>query len=310
MITPVWLLLASLYGCGGESDPMVLREGRCMACGKGEDIHAGCKDCCDMAGEALALTRPDIDKARALYSQTCEVHYPPGCMELGVLVRDGRGGPRDMKRAADLFTIACDKGGIQAACTEVGIAAYDGQGMKPDPARGIALFEVACGHAEQPQPKACAALGLAYLSGKGFEKDKKDEDKAIEFLVKSCEMDYAAGCVQVGDQYIEQKTGNKKENTATAAEFYNKACKLDARHGCYELAGLHAEEELEESSFEKAAIFYQKTCNIDPTRGCYEAAELMMAGKVPAREGEVESLYNIACEHGHTEACTKRAVER
>lgn len=312
MITPVWLLLASLYGCGGESDPLVLREGRCMQCGRGgDDVHAGCTDCCEMANEALNLTRPDIDKARALYSQTCEVHYPPGCHQLGLLVRDGRGGPRDMKRAADLFTIACEKGGIQEACTEVGIAAYDGQGMKKDQPRGIALFEAACSHAEQPQPKACAALGLAYLSGGGFEKDKKDEEKALEFLIKSCDMKYAGGCVQVGDLYMdEKKGGNKKENIAAAADFYNRACKLDPRNGCFELAELHATEKLEEPSFEKAAIFYQKTCNIDPTRGCYEAAELMFAGKVPAREGEVESLYNIACEHGHTEACSKRAMER
>jgi hypothetical protein len=36
----------------------------------------------------------------------------------------------------------------------------------------------------------------------------------------------------------------------------------------------------------------------------------MESGRVAAREGEIESLYNIACEHGQTAACAKRSLDR
>ncbi len=310
-MTPfAWAVLAALVGCGGGQDPQMVMEMNCTQCGRGEDVHAGCDACAQMARAALQKSRPDIDKARSLYAQACQVHHPPSCLELARLVRDGRGGPRDLKRAAELFKIACDKGGLQAACTEVGIAAYDGTGMKKNPEQAVELFQTACFHEEDPQPKACAALGLAYLAGKGVEDERKDEDKAIELLQKACDFDYAAGCVQLGDLFAERRKGRVKENREQAAKAYQRACKLDARYGCYELALMHQEKKVEEPSDEKAAIFFQKTCNIDPTRGCYEAAELMASGKVSAREGEVESLYNIACEHGNAEACTKRSLER
>lgn len=303
-------LIGTTSGCGGGEDPAVIMEMNCEQCGKGEDVQGGCDACKTMADQALGLTRPDIDRARSLYAKACDVHFPPACNELAKMCRDGRGGPRDVKRSATLFGIACDKGDIQYACTEVGVFAYDGVGMKLDQEKGVALFEAACFHEADPQPKACAALGLAHLSGKGIEKEKKDEDRAIELLNKACDFDYAAGCVQVGDLFINRKKGPVKENRKIAAEAYQKACKLDARYGCYELAELHQEDKLEESSDEKAAIFFQKTCNIDPTRGCFEAAELMASGKVNAREGEIESLYNIACEHGNSVACTKRAADQ
>lgn len=306
-----WIVMTALMGCGEGQDPQMMMEMNCTQCGSDdEQIHNGCDACVNMANNAVNQTRPDITRARELYNQACQVHYPPACQSLAELVRDGRGGPRDLKRAASLFETACEKGQLQRSCTELGIAAYDGVGVKKDPERGVSLFETACHHEETPQPKACAALGLAHLSGVGIENKKKDEEKAIELLQKSCDFDYAAGCVQVGDLFAKRTRGSVKENRQTAADAYARACKLDPRHGCYELAKLHEEKKVDEPSDEKAAIFYQKTCNIDPTRGCYEAAELMLSGKVTAREGEVESLYNIACEHGHTEACTKRSIEQ
>ena len=171
-------LIGTTLGCGGGEDPQVVMEMNCAQCGKGEDVQAGCEACQAMADSAINQTRPDIGKARSLYAQACDVHHPPSCNELAKMCRDGRGGPRDVKRAATLFTIACEGGDIQSACTEVGISAYDGVGMKKDQEKGVALFEAACFHETDARPKACAALGLApsLLSAGG---DARQGDRAV-----------------------------------------------------------------------------------------------------------------------------------
>ena len=179
--------------------------------------------------------------------------------------------------------------------------------MKPDQEAAVAIFESACNHESDPQSKACASLGIAYLEGKGVE--RRDEDKAIELIQRSCESDYAPGCVQMGEMFAKRTRGSRKENLTISADSYDRACDLDARFGCFELADMHKQGRAVDSSPEKAAIYYQRTCNIDPTRGCYEAAELMSSGKVEAREGEIAALYNVACEHGHNEACSRRSPE-
>jgi uncharacterized protein len=102
----------------------------------------------------------------------------------------------------------------------------------------------------------------------------------------------------------------KNAEIERAAGLYEQACRLDPRHGCIELAQLHAEKKLAASADETAVENYKKTCAIDPTRGCYEAALMMEEGRVKAGEGEIASLYNQACEHGNTEACTRRALKQ
>ena len=306
MNTTAWLLLSTLLGCGGQ-EPMLVLEAGCEACGRGEEVLQGCDSCFQIAEGALAQTRPNIDKARSFYAKGCQVHHPNSCQALALMVRDGKGGPRDLKRAADLFGVACEKGDLQKSCTELALAMFDGSGKKQDQEGAVALFEQACGHETDPQAKACAAWGLAFMLGKGVE--RKDDDRAIELLTKSCEMDYAPGCVSLADLYIKRRRGSTKENREIAAETYERACTLDKHHGCYELAVMHDEDKAPNSSAEKAAIYYQMTCSVDPTRGCYEAAELMASDRVTARAGEIESLYNVACEHGHGEACAKRVTE-
>ena len=255
----------------------------------------------------MGLNRPDIERARTMFSKACRVHHPSACNALAELCRDARGGPRDLPRAATLFGIACEKGDIQSACTERGLALYDGEGVKEDKAAAVAIFDSACQHETDSQPKACASLGIAYLNGKGVE--RRDEEKAIELIRRSCEADYAPGCVQMGEMYAKRTRGIRRENLTTAADSYDTACDIDGRFGCFELAQMHEQGRAIEASPEKAAIYYQRTCNIDPTRGCFEAAKLMSSGKVEARDGEIAALYNVACEHGHNEACALRSPE-
>jgi len=295
---PLFLLLSALLGCNQEQEPGVVLDMNCQ----NNDMDA----CYQLGMQALVKARPDIRTARSLFAKGCNVHHARSCNGLAEMVRDAKGGPRDPKRAAELFGIACE-GGIQSACVELGMFTYDGVGVPQDQERAVELFTKACDHEAEPQPKACSALGVAWSDGKGVE--KKDLDVAKQYFLKACDAEYAPACVLAGLLVAESRTGKRDENRAEAAGLLQRACELDAHFGCFELAVMHEKGEAPDARDDKAAVYYQKTCNIDPTRGCFEAARLMEQGKVTARDGEIESLYNLACEHGHAEACTKRSLE-
>jgi TPR repeat protein len=312
-------LLGALTGCNDEAAEMLL------TC-EGGNVEACYKDGLRYSD----TTRPQYNRARKAFSTACMKDLHPklrtdnperakvhavarakSCYALGKLVRDAKGGPKDPARAAELFEIACrpDINNPQAgpqvpeACVDLAYALYDGEQVREDPERAVELLGTAC-HAEPPDHRACTLLGKAYAEGKGVK--KKDLDMANELLATSCEAKHADACVEAGNLTVESR---RKAEIEVTASFYQKACDIDARKGCYELASLHAEGNWPEASDASASEFFQKTCNIDPTRGCYEAAKLMEEGKVEAREGQIESLYNTACEHGHTEACAKRQID-
>lgn len=300
------LAMLALIGCKDEAADVLL------TCAGGNT-----KACYGEGLAAANAARPKYDDARKAWSTSCmQEHHAESCNALAMLVRDAKGGPRDLHRAAELFEISC-KGDVQSACVELGLLLYkDRDGLKAEPNKAVTLLSDACKKvdkddlpAEGPHPmaQACDALGVAYLEGVGVEPPRKDEDKAAELFDRACDARYAAGCVSEGNLLAKER--HQKKKVARASELYEKACGLDPRSGCFELAQLHETKAWDGASDELASRYFQKTCNIDPTRGCFEAGQLMESGRIKAREGEIESLYNIACEHGSSVACTKRKVQ-
>lgn len=297
--------LLTLWGCDNEAAEALLT------------CQGGNMEACYRDGMAAAgASRPRFTDARKAFSSACmNSHHALACDELAKLVRDAKGGPKDTARAAELFEIAC-KGEVKTACVELGLLIYEDQeGFKAEPARAVELFSNACVQVDEnvlppegPHALAysCNALGRAYEEGVGVEPPKKDEEKAAELYKKSCMARFAPGCVSAGDLASLSK---RKEDIQDAANFYERACKIDAREGCFELASLHEKKAWPGADDVKASEYFQRTCNIDPQRGCYEAGLLMETQRVPAREGEIEYLYNLACEHGNSTACSKRNLQ-
>jgi TPR repeat protein len=326
MVTWVWgaLALWGQVGCDNEAAEAL----RTCAGGNTEA-------CFNDGMAALHAAQPRFTDARKAFSAACRPsvglpgagsavsqHRPKACHELAQLLRDAKGGPRDEPRAIDMFEIAC-KDGIDRACVDLAMLLYD---VEPDKAqqavRAVVLFTDACAKVDpnapltpeeeatkKPSPvplsDACDALGHAYEAGVGVEPPRKDEEKANSLYLKACDARYAPGCVSAGALEVAKRG---KDHVQKAAELYERACRLDARQGCFELAELHAKKAWPAAEDKLAVAFYKKTCNIDPTRGCFEAGALMEEGRVEAREGEIESLYNLACEHGDAVACARRAM--
>lgn len=291
------MFLASFLGLAGCTDGAA----EALATCEGGSMTA----CYNDGLQAIKPPRPSYGDARQFFSQACMTHHAASCMELAKLVRDAKGGPQDLSRAAELFGIACEKWQEPEACVDLALALYDGSGVRQDHERSVQLLNKACTLEEDPIMRACARLGDAYADGKGV--DRKDIQKATALYDQACDASFAPACVQAGARLIATK---RSKDIPEAARHFERACSLDARLGCFELAVLHAEGRWPEANDASASEYFQKTCNIDPTRGCYEAAELMRTGKVKAREGEIEYLYNLACEYGSAEACAKRQIAR
>ncbi|MFT4622171.1 MAG: TPR repeat protein [Myxococcota bacterium] len=304
MTRMLFTALLALAGCDQVVEASASPQDRC-------NIHKDIEACFQIGKSALDASIPNNTKARTFLSKACTFHHAEGCNLLATMVNTAKGGPRDPKRAAELFDIAC-KGGVPTACVELGLMLFDGDGVDKDAMRAVGIFQTSCG-GEPPQPKACTALGRAYAEGVGID-GEADLEIAERMHRKACTSDDAPGCVEVG-ALLRAKTSTNAEETAAnqtgAMEFFHTACRLDPAMGCFELAAMHRDKELPDPSDSKASILFQKACQADPTRGCFEAAELMVSSpRLSAKANEIESLYNLACEHGHTEACSKRSVRR
>lgn len=78
------------------------------------------------------------------------------------------------------------------------------------------------------QGDKCYAAGLDYQ--KGTDTIKIDENKAIKYLEKGCELNNAKSCENLVFYFNEE---NEKRNLAKAFKFSKKACQLDNVKGCF-----------------------------------------------------------------------------
>ncbi|MEZ4238676.1 MAG: tetratricopeptide repeat protein [Myxococcota bacterium] len=285
--------------------------------------------CYDDGVAAMSAAKPRFSDARKAFASACRPsvtargaessvskHVPEACNELATLVRDAKGGPKDVPRAIDLFGIAC-KDGIGEACLDLAELLYtDDPELADDAVRAVVLFGQACDKVDTnnlpkqgpaPLGESCVSLGQAYESGIGVEPPRKDIVKAEELYRKGCAARIPEGCVHIGDVLVATHQRTKIEE---AAGFYEQACELNPRFGCMELARLHEKKAWPGADDELAGTFYKKACAIDASQGCFEAAQLMEEGRVANKEGEIDSLYNQACEHGHSMACSRRSLRR
>ncbi|MCA9570421.1 MAG: sel1 repeat family protein [Myxococcales bacterium] len=284
--------LTILLACQEAPEPAALVE---MACHNNGDPEA----CFKLGTEQLNSARPDYSEARRLLSMACSTHHAQACNALGTLVRDARGGPKDLVRAADLFEVACEKG-VPQGCVHFADALRTGQGVERDEEKAQQYYRQTC-ETDSPIPAACTRLAVGMRDAKGAKRE--DKEKAHELLEAACKSDYPQACVELAD---EAKDTWGKDNLARAAQLYETACTIDPHYGCFELATMHVEKKAPDSNVEQAGHYYQQVCRIESSRGCFELAELMSSEQVPSRPGEKEALYKLACESGNSDACTKR----
>ncbi|EGF89377.1 sel1 repeat family protein [Asticcacaulis biprosthecium C19] len=162
----------------------------------GKQLHVQCEvyktaASCTAYGRAFEQGNRGLDKddtqAAAYYQMACDMGDAVGCVYLGILRDEGRGGPVDMGQALQLYDKACKANNL-FGCYREGVALVNHAKTPEDVTRGLALLQAAC---DKDFAAACGSLGVYYHTGKGVAVDPK---RAFDNYTKSCTLGNQTAC--------------------------------------------------------------------------------------------------------------------
>lgn len=141
--------------------------------------------------------KKDIPKAFAFMKQAADQGHTEALGGVGYFYAQGLSVKKDLTEAAAWFRKGAEKGGAKAQLN-LGQALLHGRGVQPDEAEGLKWVERA---AAQALPQAIHAQGEFYYFGTfGYS---QDYHKALQYLLKAAEADYAPSQNMMGTIYQE-----------------------------------------------------------------------------------------------------------
>lgn len=158
------------------------------------------------------------------------------------------------------------------------------------------------------QGDKCYAAGLDYQEG--TDAIKKDENKALKYLEKGCELNNAKSCENLVFYFNEE---NEKRNLAKAFKFSKKACQLDNVKGCFIIGLMYSTGTGATLDLNKANEYIDKSCRLSPSFCTKIAKDTLEENKSP-KESKLTgfkkednpfeySLLEKACKYQDGEGC-------
>ena len=126
------------------------------------------------------------------------------------------------------------------------------------------------------QGDKCYVAGLDYQEG--TDSVKKDENKAIKYLEKGCELNNAKSCENLVFYFNEE---NEKRNLAKAFKFSKKACQLDNVKGCFIIGLMYSTGTGATLDLNKANEYIDKSCRLSPSFCTKIAKDTLEENKSP-----------------------------
>lgn len=196
-----------------------------LVCGIGVAIWIKPKSSRTSVGKAQTTARPvervsqQLDPEGNQNITDAEQQFTIACQYL-----NGKGVPKDLSKAADLFQKAADKGHAEAQYN-LGVCYHRGDGVSKDLTKAVEWWQKA---AAQGDAGAQYNLGVCYEYGHGVPIDK---DKAAKWYKKAAAQGYAAAERQLatdhenGENVIQQPTnrqmtGREKQEFDEAFRWY------------------------------------------------------------------------------------------
>jgi TPR repeat protein len=228
-----------------------------------------------------------------------------GCAKLGDTYEQGRGVPKDLAHAAQLFKQACD-GGDARGCTNLGVMYYKGEGVPRDLARAAELYKQACNGGDA---LGCTNLGVMYYKGQGVAKDLA---RARELYQRACDGGNALGCAKLSIMYAYGYEVPK--DLIRAAQLLKRACDGGDADSCMSLAFRHMLGEGVPKDLTRAAQLFKQGCDAGAADGCVDLGAMYHEGEGVARDTDrAMQLFKQGCEGGDADGCaflrTDRAVQ-
>jgi len=217
---------------------------------------------CSQMGTML-INIPDLaDPVAGLgfVKKGCEMGDPKGCVQLGALYLDGSAGEKNLEKAKAIFEDTCgQKMGL--GCYQLGLMFDRGEGVEKDPNKALKLYEEGCDLLSGP---SCGIIGHRYLKGFGgvmkssneavryFEMGcehgdqrscremadfyyegklvSQDTVQALRLYKQSCELFNAGACLKVGELIVGGAAG--EPNYSDALRAFEAGCKMGNEESC------------------------------------------------------------------------------
>jgi TPR repeat protein len=170
----------------------------------------------------------------------CQHQSGRACVELGLVLTEGRAAPRDLPEAGKNFGAACDLG-IRDACLSL-IALVRNEG--PD------MFRRPC---ERGDGESCFILASLYYGGQGVP---RDDSLAVTLFRQSCASGWWRGCGGLAECYRAGR--GTAANNSQAIEYFEKACRAGIAPSCFAVATMYRgmrDEPLAQQRFRQACEF-------------------------------------------------------
>jgi len=222
-------------------------------------------------GTSQSCEAGNMKACRSSWAASCDAGDNNSCIQLGMALRDGKFGQRELHAAALTFEAACNR-------------------VKPlDALDGRSDSEIA---ENIRGARACSMLGLLY---RGETSTPADLLRAAPFFRRACGAGEALGCVWLGDLY------GRTKDWQQAKAHYGLACDLGNDFGCRMLAGAH----IELGEWSSAMTAAQRSCPAIQ-RSCAFVGVMLCDGKGTKRDPtRAVQLLDQACSSNDAFACMK-----
>jgi TPR repeat protein len=243
-----------------------------------------------------------------LFDRACDGGDANGCHEAFVHYACGVGVGRDMRKAGERASQACDRGiikscgnagvsflsltdatpaevdrGVRAlrkgcdaksvpACNNLAGAMLEGLGMARDEAGAVAIFEKLCDASNAP---SCGNLGYMYVAGRGVP---KSVERGMQLAKKGCDGGDPNSCNLVGFGYI---SSSEEGAAVIGATYFDRACKAGHAAACDNLGALYVLGKGVEPDAHRAEGYFRRGCDGGNAQACTHLA-LLLKEKVAA----------------------------
>jgi TPR repeat protein len=186
-----------------------------------EDCESGHPIGCTLLGVLLrdgVGGARDLPAARARLEQSCALGEPFACVGAGRMARDAVGGPADLEQARRRLVRGC-RGGASVGCRDAATLQWDaGEHEAADDA-----LDLGCWGGDA---SACA-LQAQCIAGGGCAGGRS---KQLARLVKACDEGHAQACHRLGEERLVDGEGDESKRA------FGAACKLGHAPGCRAIA--------------------------------------------------------------------------
>jgi TPR repeat protein len=232
------------------------------------------------------------DEPVAAQVLACDEKIVVACVDLAGRAERGDGMKKDLDRALDLRTRACE-GGHAESCEWVA-RHHEEKGQS---ASTTEFLEKACREGDD--------LSCVRAASMMFDGPKNAAEKSAELFTLSCERGHAASCTGQG---MHVSTGKGlPQNDESARLLFDKGCKGGDMQGCTNLAFLLESGRGGFPDDEGAGKLYRNACTQKNGAACFNLGVRLRKTGLGARDGEAAAFFDQACGLGEGQGCAEIA---